>query len=317
MTEASAREVATGREAWKVARSDAQDVKEVLSVSGGFFFVVLCASMSCGARDAVSGTDERLSVLADLSMAEVGGRSGDELGPRERSGSERGGDTLSSDVCDSTELAGPDERSDMGTADEDTSKADVCVPNCLFKTCGDDGCGGTCGKCTLPGARCVAAGICVCEGSCEGKKSGDDDGCGEVCPWDVSLDFTVDVLWAGYWRETSDFIETLPCEQIGNRLQVVGETVLVDWLAVTYNECTIPESAGLIIKGDEIHVGVSGPECPYEGLDCIYTDNEIVSNVHSEFHLEPGSYQVIVECGASGVFCGIDCGSETFSVEIP
>ena len=56
-----------------------------------------------------------------------------------------------------------------------------CVPDCSGKTCGDDGCGGSCGTCEI-GSLCEA-GQCVegpCEPSCQGKDCG-PDGCGGDC----------------------------------------------------------------------------------------------------------------------------------------
>ena len=58
---------------------------------------------------------------------------------------------------------------------------DTCAPACAGLECGDDGCGGTCGKC--PGAVPVCkAGQCIasCVADCEGKECG-DDGCGGSC----------------------------------------------------------------------------------------------------------------------------------------
>jgi len=54
-----------------------------------------------------------------------------------------------------------------------------CQPDCTGKSCGDDGCGDSCGAC--PGAQdtCVD-GACVCQPACGGKACG-DDGCGDSC----------------------------------------------------------------------------------------------------------------------------------------
>jgi hypothetical protein len=53
---------------------------------------------------------------------------------------------------------------------------------CLGRTCGDDGCGGSCGTCAN-GTTCSADGSCVgaCVPSCTGKACGESDGCGGVC----------------------------------------------------------------------------------------------------------------------------------------
>ncbi|MBM4388925.1 MAG: hypothetical protein FJ088_14390, partial [Deltaproteobacteria bacterium] len=54
-----------------------------------------------------------------------------------------------------------------------------CVPNCLYKECGSNGCGGECGKCVKP-YECINA-KCTCIPDCSGKKCG-GDGCGGACP---------------------------------------------------------------------------------------------------------------------------------------
>ncbi len=55
-----------------------------------------------------------------------------------------------------------------------------CTPKCQGMECGDDGCGGTCGTCP-PGKKCQA-GKCAasCQPNCEGKQCG-TDGCGGTC----------------------------------------------------------------------------------------------------------------------------------------
>ncbi len=59
-----------------------------------------------------------------------------------------------------------------------------CKPSCGARVCGDDGCGGSCGKCTEPAKPlCDAvAGRCVsqCVPACSGRTCG-DDGCGGTC----------------------------------------------------------------------------------------------------------------------------------------
>lgn len=99
--------------------------------------------------------------------------------------------------------------SDAGKGEELALSADViCVPDCTDKSCGDDGCGGSCGECCTPscltpegglaecgddgcGGSCgecaadvpyCAGGYCVdqCDASCEGRNCG-DDGCGGSC----------------------------------------------------------------------------------------------------------------------------------------
>ncbi len=55
----------------------------------------------------------------------------------------------------------------------------VCKASCEGKTCGDDGCGDTCGSCK-PTETCSPTGTCTCQPQCTGKTCG-DDGCGGSC----------------------------------------------------------------------------------------------------------------------------------------
>lgn len=54
-----------------------------------------------------------------------------------------------------------------------------CVPDCMGKKCGPDGCGGQCGVCPA-GIACNLAGTCACAPLCAGRICG-DDGCGAFC----------------------------------------------------------------------------------------------------------------------------------------
>ena len=57
---------------------------------------------------------------------------------------------------------------------------DCCLPDCAGRECGDDGCGGTCGKCSW-GSKCNPLGICgICVPECHNRECG-PDGCGHVC----------------------------------------------------------------------------------------------------------------------------------------
>ena len=69
---------------------------------------------------------------------------------------------------------------------QDVTEGDgECIPSCDGVTCGDDGCGGSCGNCfTLEGGvdnnLCVAGQCVDCAPSCDGLACG-DDGCGGNC----------------------------------------------------------------------------------------------------------------------------------------
>ncbi len=73
----------------------------------------------------------------------------------------------------------PDQAGDL--AGPDAIKDSVCLPDCADKECGDDGCGGQCGKCPLAAPHCVKNVCSVeCVADCVGKKCG-EDGCGGTC----------------------------------------------------------------------------------------------------------------------------------------
>ncbi|MCB9739246.1 MAG: hypothetical protein H6747_08255 [Deltaproteobacteria bacterium] len=71
---------------------------------------------------------------------------------------------------------------DNGNCCADYAQICSCKPNCTGKTCGDDGCGGSCGTCDASAPYCSAAGTCTstCAKQCDGKSCG-DDGCGGTC----------------------------------------------------------------------------------------------------------------------------------------
>ncbi|MBI5610249.1 MAG: hypothetical protein HY902_15335, partial [Deltaproteobacteria bacterium] len=57
----------------------------------------------------------------------------------------------------------------------------VCKADCAGKECGDNGCGGSCGGCFVPGKTSCVAGTCqACQPKCTDKACG-DDGCGGTC----------------------------------------------------------------------------------------------------------------------------------------
>ena len=73
---------------------------------------------------------------------------------------------------------------DTGGDDDPDEPQDPCVPTCVGRECGGDGCGGSCGACTdLAAPFCdELAGQCVesCTPKCAGKNCG-SDGCGGSC----------------------------------------------------------------------------------------------------------------------------------------
>ena len=67
---------------------------------------------------------------------------------------------------------------------DEKSHVDLCVPDCIDKNCGPDGCGGSCGQCysmdgALDDSLCMASGKC-CVPDCAGLECF-HDGCGGLC----------------------------------------------------------------------------------------------------------------------------------------
>lgn len=77
-------------------------------------------------------------------------------------------DDMSSGGNDDIEVVVVEKENDMGVVDaeidirvevDDVGAIDVCIPNCDFAECGDDGCGGNCGYCG--GNEVCYFGICI------------------------------------------------------------------------------------------------------------------------------------------------------------
>ena len=69
--------------------------------------------------------------------------------------------------------------SDLAALDQMVPADVECIPNCVEKQCGPDGCGGQCGTCQRVQELCLL-GKCECIPNCEGKNWG-EDGCGACC----------------------------------------------------------------------------------------------------------------------------------------
>jgi hypothetical protein len=91
--------------------------------------------------------------------------------------------------CESTNTGsacgacGPNQRCNESTGQCESTDPG-CTPQCAGKTCGDDGCGGTCGTCqngqSCENGSCVGGGGGPCTPTCNNRNCG-DDGCGGVC----------------------------------------------------------------------------------------------------------------------------------------
>jgi hypothetical protein len=59
-------------------------------------------------------------------------------------------------------------------------EGEQCSPDCGLRSCGSDGCGGSCGTCAS-GSLCGADGQCGCSTDCDAGECADDAGCGDEC----------------------------------------------------------------------------------------------------------------------------------------
>ena len=94
-----------------------------------------------------------------------------------------------SDVRNNSDVNNPEVIfQDSNPSDVDAEEPDVthqevapdsCVPNCTDRVCGDDGCGGLCGECSMTEVCIEDSGTC-CQPACSGKSCG-DNGCGGLC----------------------------------------------------------------------------------------------------------------------------------------
>ena len=83
------------------------------------------------------------------------------------------------DVAQKREDASPDAPSESGDAKPDSFEVTQCIPDCQGRTCGNDGCGGSCGHCDDPQGICLEY-SCVCIPDCGARLCG-EDGCGGTC----------------------------------------------------------------------------------------------------------------------------------------
>jgi len=92
-----------------------------------------------------------------------------------------------------------------GLLTEDELSEVLCAPDCAGQTCGDDGCGGSCGPC-LPGTSCTDAGVCESGDVTEGGGSEGTYTCPEIVEcssqcYQLSDDSAIEACLDGCWGE--------------------------------------------------------------------------------------------------------------------
>jgi hypothetical protein len=104
----------------------------------------------------------------------------------------------------------------LGTCCDDFAALCTCKPACDGKSCGPDGCGGTCGSCGVDKPFCSDSGICeaTCAKKCDGKQCG-PDGCGGqcgTCSSGETCGFTNQCVPAKWKCDQSYYADGLACD---------------------------------------------------------------------------------------------------------
>lgn len=97
---------------------------------------------------------------------------------------------------------------DTGDTGDDEESDDVCTPNCDGFTCGDDGCGGSCGVCDKENEGCMNHQCVACSGNFPNAHDG--------------------TCWSDLLNDNSDliifYVAQEICSSIGGRLPTVDES---------------------------------------------------------------------------------------------
>jgi len=150
-----------------------------------------------------------------------------------------------------------------------------CTPNCLWKECGDDGCGGSCGSCAW-NEECQPDGTC-CKPDCAWKECG-DDGCGGSCGF---CDWDEECLSDGsccaplcFWSECGDdgcggSCGTCSWDEVCENGQCVG--VVNECGNYTWEGCCDNETLYWCEDGEVKSVDCSSnPECGWDAGNSYY-----------------------------------------------
>ncbi len=173
-----------------------------------------------------------------------------------------------------------------------TCESDQAVEcSCAGKSCGDDGCGGSCGDCPA-GSFCDPVGQCVCAGSCIGKTCG-EDGCGNSCGECPLGEFCVDGLCEGACTPDCSG-KDCGGDGCGGECGECPVGQQCSWTGVCEEGCT-PNCVGKLC-GDDGCGGLCG-ECA-QGESC---------NENGQCEITCESNCLGKQCGDDG--CGGSCGS--------
>lgn len=248
-------------------------------------------------------------------------------------------DVADIDGSDTPDAPDNSDASDLGDMDDgtetevsDSGDVPVCVPLCVGKACGDDGCGGSCGSCDDPAnpvcntlfGQCVA----VCVPNCTAKACG-DDGCGGVCGTcgvGTTCDnnqclppgWTCDVTWFAA-QDACDCGCGAPdpdCDLPDQPLAGCGpsETCVAGVCQGAPPEWTCDASTYNALDNCDCGCGAPDPDCEYEDfavLNCMGPDPVCLPDATCEACVTDCTGKVCGDDGCGGL-CGI-CEDPTLS----
>lgn len=181
-------------------------------------------------------------------------------------------DVTAPDAGDPTEadVEGADDADADDADDADESDVPVCVPDCAEKSCGGDGCGGTCGACD--------AGWSCEDGECQAPPPcASDDDCAAISAAQPCWTFTCDAATGACVGDT--FLQGDPCDDgdacTFNDLCVFdsedqaacqGEPLPID----DDNDCTVDACDDGVITHSEL---ADGEACDFDTEDCTTGDS--------------------------------------------
>ena len=206
-------------------------------------------------------------------------------------GEDSGADVEDIDLAEAGDA--PDEDVELAEAGDVPGEADVCLPDCEDKECGDDGCGGSCGECQELQNLCVE-GQCLCVPACFGKECG-DDGCEGTCG-ECEL------------NQLCQY-DACACQFVG-----CADTCCADGELCYEGQCCAPDCTGLECGPDlcGVDCGSCGDNqvCENSACECQFVGCADTCCAEAELCYEGQCCApdcTGLECGPD--LCGVDCGS--------
>lgn len=164
---------------------------------------------------------------------------------------------------------------------------------------------------------------CDCIPDCTYKKLGQDDGCGAQCVFGGQLlEVTLDVLWCGWYVDTSNALkELMEDADVGPSVEVDQGQILLSWCGVVYMDCMEPDFFYVTQDGTVLDVVLVNTDCdPLSSLDspmeCSCTDTDVIANASGVLPVPPGQYSVTMSCEVYGDGGGSPGAVETFHVDV-